>query len=345
MRLYRKQSGIYYVAFPGNVRRSLKTRDKQIAQRLFNRLKKQTLLGNIAQLEKHNVVTFKEFIKEYLEFAKAHKKESTYKRDRYSLKLLIEYIGNKPLNTISSKNLDDFHSHLINSGLKKTGVSITYRHCRAAFSKAVDWEYIKSNPYSHAKTIEAESAPPRYYTEEELKRIFEAIQEDRDFHDLISLYLFTVMRRSELFYLEAKHCDFGIGLITIYESKTKWRTVEMDEAIRKILERRCKECPNGRLFPKWNHPDRITHRWIRLMKLLKINNARLHDLRHSFASYLAMEGASLKVIQELLGHKDISTTMIYSHLMPGYQKKALSKLGKLHRISTGHYPKLKIEND
>ena len=62
MRLYQKPSGIWYVSLPGNIRRSLKTRDNQAAQRLFRRLKKEAMLGNVITLEKQNKICLADFI-------------------------------------------------------------------------------------------------------------------------------------------------------------------------------------------------------------------------------------------------------------------------------------------
>lgn len=339
MRLYKKPSGIWYISLPGNIRRSLKTKDKQLAQRLFERLKKEALLGNVIALERKSRISLADFIDEYNEFCKAYKRTSTAKRDKYSLEKLKTWVGNISLQFITAKQLDSFHADLINSGLKKSGVAITYRHCRAAFSQAVKWEYLKSNPYSRAKPIRVEARPPRFFTKDELTRIFEAIKEDPDFHDLITCYLFTGLRRSELFYLQARNIDLDNRLITVIISKSRWRSIPMDSLVFEIMEHRCKKYPVGRLWRNWNHPDRITHRWIRLMKKLGMKG-RLHDLRHSFASHLAMEGADIRTIQELLGHSDITTTQIYSHLSPEHMRKAISKLEKLHQRDTGQ--KLKV---
>lgn len=58
----------------------------------------------------------------------------------------------------------------------------------------------------------------------------------------------------------------------------------------------------------------------------RIDNATLHTLRHTFASHLIMAGVDLATVSKLLGHKDISTTMIYSHLSPDHLKQAVEKL-------------------
>ncbi len=55
-------------------------------------------------------------------------------------------------------------------------------------------------------------------------------------------------------------------------------------------------------------------------------NGRLHDLRHTFASHLVMNGAPLPVVQEFLGHANITTTMVYSHLAPNIHRREIQKL-------------------
>lgn len=333
MRLYQRKNGIYYVALPKNKRRSLKTRNKQKAERLYNRIKKEIQWGNIIALEEKNAPHLDIFTKEYLVYSKANKRPSTFINDRYSLGKLHEWTGNPPLNAITSKTIDQFNVNLIQSGLKKSTVAAISKSLRAAFNVARSWYGDKiTNPYAKAKKIRATPRPPRFYTEKELQEIFNAIRQDQDYHDLITCYLLTGMRRSELFYLDVADCDFKQGLITIRKSKSKWRTIPMAEPVKEILQRRARE-RFGRLWPNWSSPHTVTVRWVRLMKRLKING-RLHDLRHSFASHLAMSGEPIQVIQLWLGHREISTTMIYAHLLPEHMKKTLPKLEKLHKSHT-----------
>ena len=137
------------------------------------------------------------------------------------------------------------------------------------------------------------------------------------------------MRRSELAFLDKKDIDIKNNIVTIRNSKIDGRVMPIYGAMEEIFKRRCNGV--GRVFPKWK-PDSITHRWIRLMKRLGIKG-RLHDLRHSTASYLVLAGEDIRTIQKILGHTDISTTMIYSHLTQDHMRKALSSLDKLHKNS------------
>ena len=343
LKLYRRKNGIWYARLPHEKRLSLKTRDREQAERLFKKLARKILQGNVVELEKQSGITLKAFAKEYATHCKAHKKPSTALRDKYSVDKLIEHIGgNTLLRHVTAKRIDDFHTALIASGLKKSGVAITARHCSAAFGQAVKWEYLKSNPYAKAKAIRPDKKPPRFYDQAEIEAIFKKISADQDWSDLITCYLFTGARRIELWALTRRDVDIEHKLITFRISKNQWRTVPIDEPVLSILERRCKAVRVGRLWRTWAHPNAITHRWIRLMKSLKMQG-RLHDLRHSFASHMAMGGTAIQRIQQLLGHTDINTTMIYAHLLPEHMREDVARLGKQLKISTT--PELKIVSD
>ena len=156
MRLYQRH-GTWYISLPGNIRRSLKIKDKEITKRLKNKIKKEALLDNIIQINQSQQITLANFIKEYLEYSKAHKKDNTYLRDKYSINKLLQYIGNRPLKTITPKMLDKFHADPLNADYRPSGVATTYRHCSVAFNKAVHWDYIKTNPCDRAEKIKVRS--------------------------------------------------------------------------------------------------------------------------------------------------------------------------------------------
>ena len=85
------------------------------------------------------------------------------------------------------------------------------------------------------------------------------------------------------------------------------------------------------VFPSPNNPTQpISSRtaWIRAIKKADINNFRFHDLRHSTASYLAMNGASLVEIAEILGHKTLQMAKRYSHLSEDHKAMVLEKMNK-----------------
>ena len=85
MKLY-KRNGVWYVSLPGNRRKSLKTRDKQVAERLFRQIKRQVLQGNVLTLDR-STTTLAAFAADYARHCRAHKK--AWQRDEYSVRNLV----------------------------------------------------------------------------------------------------------------------------------------------------------------------------------------------------------------------------------------------------------------
>ena len=78
----------------------------------------------------------------------------------------------------------------------------------------------------------------------------------------------------------------------------------------------------GRVFSRWKHPDVISHIVKKALQDAGYGHMRLHDLRHTFASLQVMAGKDLRTVQELLGHTEQKTTLIYAHLSEDYMKEA-----------------------
>lgn len=343
MRLYQNSCGTWCIGMAGNVRRSLKTKDRAQAERLFRKLKRESLMGNVIALDRGKNITLSEFSVEYHSHCEARKRPKTVALDNYSIGKLIDYIGGRtPMTSITSRRLDEFISKLLAAGHAPSGANIIIRHLRAAFAIALKWEYLKANPFSAVQSIKESLRPPMFYSEADLTKIFAAITDD-DFRDLITVYLMTGLRRGELSGLRGKDIDFNAGVISV-SGKTGWRHIPMTEQIKVIMQCRIKASGMiGQIFPGWK-PDSISHKWINLMKKLGIKG-RLHDLRHSTASYLVMAGVDMRTIQIILGHSNIATTQIYAHLTQDHARDALLKLGNLQKISTMGNIRVVINNN
>lgn len=325
MRLWQHPNGYWYAEFETDKRRSLKTRDGDLAKRLFNQLKRDYLRGKLYVLEHGKNILLKDFAEEMLSYIRANREYSTYRAYRLSLTKLYDHLGNVNLRAISRQDLKQLHTSLLQQGLKKVSINIFIRHLKAAFTKAVEWEYIPKNPYAGIKQFRLEKKLPRFLTKDEIVKLFAAIDED-EFRIMVELYLYTGLRRSELLKLHWQ--DIEHGFMYIRKTKTHLeRARPITDNIEKLLNRLREITTKGnvRLF-KWRHERTISKFFERAVKKSGIKKVRLHDLRHTFASHLVMSGEGLKTVQELLGHQQISTTLIYAHLSKDHLKSALSKL-------------------
>lgn len=322
MRLYQKPSGIYYIEYARNKAVSLKTRNKTEAQAAFNRLKRDRFRQHVAVLEGRSTTRLSDFIKDYLEYSQVYKTPNTYRADALALRKLADHFGpNKLLNQIDVKEATRFLTALKKTGIKTTSLAIYYRHLKAAFSQAVTWKQLRENPFKEIKEPKEQEVAPRYLMPEEIERILGA-EADPAFWRLWQFYLWSGVRRREALSLTWSNIDRKHGLITIPTTKNrKPKVVRITPQLANILDEMSGEV--GKLWP-W-HPDAVSHHFLKTARRAGVK-ARLHDIRHTYASYLLMSGVQLKYVKELLGHKDIKATQIYAHLDRGHLDAALEKL-------------------
>ncbi|ACI20348.1 MULTISPECIES: tyrosine recombinase XerC [Thermodesulfovibrio] len=227
-----------------------------------------------------------------------------------------------------------FISEQILKGKSKTTVARKLSTLRSFFSYLYSEGFIKINPARVVSSVKIKRALPKFLTVDDAFKLVEAPSEDkftvqRD-KAILELFYSSGIRVSELCGLNLEDLDLKEGLIKVRGKGKKERIVPVGQkakealkkylAIRQILRIKKKlsldETP---LFIN-NRGQRISDRQVRRIveKYAKfigvLEKIGPHTLRHTFASHLLMEGADLRVIQELLGHASLSTTQIYTHV-------------------------------
>jgi site-specific recombinase XerD len=239
-----------------------------------------------------------------------------------ALRKLEDHFGsNKQLVQIGVKEVTKFLAAQQKTGIKATSLAIYYRHLKAAFSRAVAWKQLRENPFKEIKEPKGQESPPRYLQLEEIEQVL-AVETDPAFHRLWRFYLWSDVRRREALSLTWADIDRKHELIMIPQTKNRRpKVVRITRELAAILD----EMPGevGKLWP-WT-PDAVSHHFNRTARKAGVH-ARLHDLRHTYASYLLMSGVQLKIVKELLGHRDIKATQIYAHLDRAHLDEALEKL-------------------
>ena len=144
----------------------------------------------------------------------------------------------------------------------------------------------------------------------------------------------TGLRRSEILNLQRSDLDKQNRLIIIDETKNNERkTIPMNDTVFEVMESLPRRIDTHYLFADEKgrpfNGNKVTMAFRRACKKAGIEEFRLHDLRHHFASYLTMAGENLKVVQELLGHKTPAMAARYSHLSPEHLKQAVGRLDDL----------------
>jgi len=140
---------------------------------------------------------------------------------------------------------------------------------------------------------------------------------------LVLLAINTGMRRGEIFNLHWSDMDLDKRLLTVRGEISKsgyTRHVPLTTEAQRCLNHWGQgKALKGLVFPSprtGKRLDNIYSAWETLMKLAELDNFRFHDLRHHFASSLVMRGVDLNTVRELLGHRDLKTTLCYAHLAP-----------------------------
>jgi len=285
--------------------------------------------------EKAKIPHFSEMADLYLEWAAENKSRDRDDKSRYE-KHLKDPLGKKRLNEISSFHLERLKSELT----KKDLAPATVKHClvlvREIFNKAVEWgKYKGSNPVKGVKLPTLSNQRERFLSHEEADKLLTDLKKvSQSVHDQALLSLHCGLRAGEIFNLRGQDLDFANGLIRIMDSKNKTtRTAFMTEAVKEMLGANLPENPSELIFrDRWHGEPikNISKTFDRTVDSLGFNKGVedprqrvvFHTLRHTFGSWLAIQGTPILTIKELLGHKTLAMSERYAHLTPDMKRKA-----------------------
>jgi integrase len=192
----------------------------------------------------------------------------------------------------------------------------------AIFTYAIHCGIVEHSPVRGVKRF-PDRKGMRYLSEKELVALGhalknpEAIGENAKAVAIIKLLVFTGARRGEIERLKWSEVDLARNFLRFEDSKTGQKIIPINRAAAEILASQTQKPENPFVF----HADKsdgffegLPKIWRRVRKEAGLEDVRIHDLRHSFASIAVAGGASLPIIGALLGHRDTSTTQRYAHL-------------------------------
>ncbi len=288
---------------------------------------------------KRNVTVplFNDFIVEkYLPFAKVRKR--SWGTDECILRNhLIPRFGSIRLNRITRADVQAMQFEGNDLGYAPGTVNRWLILLRFIFNCAIRWEIIPegANPTKNIDQFDDNGARERYLTEEEVRRLYEEIEKNRNTQvgRVVKLLLLTGARKREVLDARWEYIDFERRLLTVPLSKSgKPRHIPLSDGALELLRSlpREEDIPWVFFNPKTRKPPvSIFYAWDTMRMRIGIKDVRLHDLRHSYASFLVNQGRSLYEVQRLLGHADSKTTQRYAHLSPGALIDAVNVVGSL----------------
>jgi integrase len=138
---------------------------------------------------------------------------------------------------------------------------------------------------------------------------------------------FTGMRRGEVLGLRWLDVDLAGGRIILPQTKNgDGRVVWLNDLAVGVLETLTSGSPTDRVFPAHITPENVSLAFLRACRKIDIADFKLHDLRHTAASWLRMSGADLHDVAALLGHRDLRMTKRYAHLSGDHLSAAAKRL-------------------
>ena len=332
MKGLRRRGDVYFVDFYSNSRRIRKVvgKNKKMAEAILHKYKAEVVEGKFLDIDKTEKIRFADFAAEYLKVHSSNNK--SYYKDELNVEMLKGFFGNRSLHEISSFDIERFKS----DRAKQVSVATTNRGLallKSMFNRAIEWKKLKDNPCRAVKLFKENNQRLRYLEQEEIRRLL--INCSGYLKGIITVALFAGMRKSEILNLKWHDCDFERQIIRLTNTKNnETRTIPMNDLIKETLIAIHKHPDSPYIFYKRNGKPFINVRksFDKLLKACKIEEFRFHDLRHTYASQLAMSGVDLNTIRELLGHKSEKMTLRYAHLSPDHKRRAVDSLNRLGTI-------------
>lgn len=250
------------------------------------------------------------------------KPRTLYNYEHMLNKTILPVFAKKPLDDITHTAVTRFH-------VKLKSTPRNANHCLSVISKLLNWAHQSglrsdaTNPVLGIKRFK-ENKKERHLSLNEFKTLGDLLArleadnaESPYVIAALRLYIFTGARRSEILELKWNHVDLDAGMLSLPDSKTGRKTVHLNAAAIDLLENVPRLSGNPYVIvgkKPGTHMVNISKPWGRIRKLVNMEDVRLHDLRHSFASVIASSGGSLVMIGKLLGHTQAQTTARYAHL-------------------------------
>lgn len=289
-------------------------------------------------IKKDYTTTLVELLEKYKENFEDQASFRSYKC--YLLEKFKAHFGeNTRLANIRYVDLETYRNHLRKTPTKKGGIrtDATVNREMAClhhiFTKAVEWEMMEENPFGRGKglILKENNQRIKYLTEEEDARLLEECKPQKHLHRIVTCAINTGMRKGEILSLRWEQIRNGFIYLEKTKSKNK-REIPINEDLEQIFKEIRKEqgLSSKYVFIYGRRTiGRVDRAFKGALRRARIENFKFHDLRHTFASHLIMRGASLKEVQELLGHKTMTMTLRYAHLSQEHKKKAVNLLNGL----------------
>lgn len=272
-------------------------------------------------MEEVQVDKFLFFLKVELNYS-----ELTIKSYQLDLTDFFGYIESKKINylTITNHDVRGYLKYLDSCNLKNSTISRRVSTLRTFYNYLVDKNIVENNVFHNVKNPKLEKKLPNYLNYNEMEELLESIDistsEGLKRRLLIEMFYSTGCRVSEMINVKISDIDFTNKTIRIMGKGSKERIVYFGDYASKYLENYLSKVKCDKYLFTTKNGEKLTVNEVEqivkdIMKHISIKtHVTPHTLRHTFATHLLNNGADIRTVQELLGHANLSTTGIYTHV-------------------------------
>jgi tyrosine recombinase XerC len=282
-----------------------------------------------------------EIFRQYIEYLRVERNASPYTVRNYTASLLefFNYVKERDiasLKDVTKQTLRDYLSHLMGKGFAKSSIARRLSAIRSFYRYLMREEMIPANPAATTASPRLDKRLPSFLTIGEAKRLIESpdLSTPQGLRDraLLEMLYASGLRVSELVKMDIEQVNLHSNEIRVWGKGSKERVVLMGTPAASALTDYIERGRPGLLAGKRSHAmflnrygGRLPARRVQkiLDKYARSIDKKVHPhmLRHTFATHLLDGGADLKVVQELLGHADLSSTQIYTHVTQSRARK------------------------
>jgi len=292
-------------------------------------------------------VEVSELISAYRRWYESHSRARRKSKEihLYRLELLESFFGKLKAYEVSWLHIEDYKKKRLAEGAGKSTINKELKLLKSVYNKARELELYEGEVPKIELFKEEGNEKLRYISPEEARKLVDACPEW--FKPVVIFALNTGLRAGEIFSLTWDSVDFKNRVIRIENSSTKTKeiyTLPMNDVVYQLLLR-VKEFQekegikhgfvftNSRGLP-YKYEDKTYRKvFITACKRAGIENFRFHDLRHTFASWVAMQSRDIYAVQKLLHHKDLRMTRRYAHLTEEYLKDVINSISNFATFS------------